>query len=518
MKTGVARVVLLMFLRKLKNRSGSISIQIISKANGKYKVVKTIGAGATEQEMQRLWYLGKQELEHLNAQAQLFVSPNDVAILQAFDQLKNSSVRTIGPELIFGKIYDWIGFGAIKEDLLRHLVIARLAFPLSKLKTIEYLYRYQGVRKDIDAIYRFLDKLNSTLKQQAELIAFEHTKKVLGGNITVVFYDMTTLYFEASDEDDLRKTGFSKDGKHQNPQIYLGLLVGLGGYAIGYDIFEGSIYEGHTLIPFLKKITTKFSLETPIVIADAGLLSNDNIQALEQNGYEYILGARLKNEPEKIKSQILEKKFVDAEVIKIKKQANIRLIVAYAANRALKDEHNRKRGLQRLEKQVKAGRLTKSSINNKGYNKYLKLQGDVNIEIDYEKFNNDRSWDGLKGYITNTKLTDKQVIENYKNLWHIEKAFRMSKTDLRIRPIYHRLQNRIEAHICISFIAYCIYKDLERVLQKEKSSISLKKAAELTHNMYEITYTLPESKHIKTTLLKMDDEQAELYQIICKNF
>ena len=115
-------------------------------------------------------------------------------------------------------------------------------------------------------------------------------------------------------------------------------------------------------------------------------------------------------------------------------------------------------------------------------------------------------------------MSNKQIIENYSNLWHIEKAFRMSKTDLRIRPIYHRLQSRIEAHICISFTAYTIYKELERILYKEKSNLSLEKAKELTHNMYEITYTLPESKHIKSKLLKMDDEQAELYQIVMKNF
>jgi len=160
---------------------------------------------------------------------------------------------------------------------------------------------------DIDAIYRFLDKLNSKLKEQAEQIAFAHTQRILNGNISVVFYDMTTLYFEASDEDDLRKTGFSKDGKHQNPQIYLGLLVGLGGYAIGYDVFEGSIYEGHTLLPFLQKIATKFKLEKPVIVADAGLLSKNNIKALEEQGYEYIIGARLKNEPEKAKQQILQK-------------------------------------------------------------------------------------------------------------------------------------------------------------------------------------------------------------------
>ena len=507
-----------MFLREKKNSSGSVSVQIISKSSGKYKVVKTVGSSSNEQEILRLTYLGKQEIERISCQPKLFVSENDTIVDQVFSALNNANIRTVGPEIIFGKIYDHIGFNAITEELFRHLVIARLAFPLSKLKTIDYLYRFQGVMLDVDAVYRFLDKLNSKLQFQVEQISFTHTKKVLQGNISVVFYDMTTLYFEASDEDDLRKTGFSKDGKHQNPQIFLGLLVGLGGYAIGYDIFEGNIYEGHTLIPFIEKISKKFNLDKPIVVADAGLLSNDNIKALKELDYQYIIGARIKNEPEKIKKQILDKRLGDGQMMTIRKSGNTRLIVAYATNRAVKDEHNRKRGLQRLEKQIKAGKLTKSSINNKGYNKYLKLTGDVSIEIDYEKFNNDQSWDGLKGYISNTNLKDKQVIENYKNLWYIEKAFRMSKTDLRIRPIYHRLKHRIEAHICISFTAYCIYKELERVLHKEKSILSLKKSAELTHNMYQITYTLPESKHTKSKLLKMDDQQAELFQIIHKNF
>ena len=507
-----------MFLRKKKNKSGSVSVQIISKSTGKYKVLKTIGCGHTEQEVIKLTYLAKQEIERLSKQPKLFVWENDIIVEQIFSNLSNASIRTIGPEIIFGKVYDHIGFGSVKEDLFRHLVISRLAFTLSKLKTVDYLYRFQGIQLDIDAVYRFLDKLNSKLKNQVEQIAFAHTLKVLQGNISVVFYDMTTIYFEASDEDDLRKTGFSKDGKHQQPQIFLGLLVGLGGYAIGYDIFEGNIYEGHTLIPFLEKISKKFSLDKPVVVADAGLLSKDNIKALEEKRYEYIIGGRLKNEPEEIKKQILKNKIVEGQIIKIKKQNKSRLIITYSKNRASKDEHNRKKGLSRLEKRIKSGKLTKANINNRGYNKYLKLKGQVVVEIDYEKFDNDKSWDGLKGYVTNSKLNDKQIVENYKNLWHIEKAFRMSKTDLRIRPIYHRLRHRIEAHICISFTAYTIYKELERVLYEEKSTLSLKKSAELTHNMYQITYTLPESKHTKSILLKMDDQQAELYRIIMKNF
>lgn len=514
---GVAWLILAMFLRKLKNRSGSTSVQIISKAHGKYKVVKTIGSGFTEQEIEKLWYLGKQELERASAQSKIFISEQDTVVEHAMESLANASIRTVGPELIFGKLYDHIGFGQIQEDLFRHLVIARLAFPLSKLKTVEYLYRYQGVSLEVDTIYRFLDKLNDQLKQDVEQIAFQHTRKILKGKLSIVFYDMTTLYFEASDEDDLRKTGFSKDGKHQNPQIYLGLLVGLEGYAIGYDIFEGNTYEGHTLIPFLEKITARFELGKPVVVADAGLLSNDNLEALQAAGYQYILGARIKNESDPIKQRIQEQQWKEGKVIRLSRKDGTKLIVAYSQKRARKDQHNRQRGLNRLEKQIKRGKLTKANINNRGYNKYLKLEGELTVKIDYEKFKVDQVWDGVKGYITNTKLTSRQIIENYNNLWHIEKAFRMSKTDLRIRPIYHRLKHRIEAHICIAFISYCVYKELERVLHKEKSTLSVKTAAELTHNMYQITYTLPESKHTKSKLLRMDDQQAELYQIIQKN-
>lgn len=507
-----------MFVRKLKNRSGSLSIQVIQKVRGKYKVVKTVGCATTWREIEHLSNLAKQEIDKLSLQAKLFQSQHDQVVDQVFASLQNANIRTVGPEIIFGKIYDHIGFGALGEEMFRHLVISRIAFPLSKLKTVEYLSRYQGVSLDVDALYRFLDKLNSKLKTKVEEVAFAHTKRVLNGNISVVFYDMTTLYFEASDEDDLRKTGFSKDGKHQCPQIFIGLLVGIGGYAIGYDIFEGNTYEGHTLVPFLEKMEQKFNLGKPVVIADSGLLSKSNIEALEQNGYEYILGARIKNESESIKSQILSAGVIDGTVHSFEKDGNKKLIVGYSNVRARKDQYNRERGLKRLEKRIKSGKLTKSNINNRGYNKYLKLEGEVTIDIDYDKFNKDTVWDGLKGYITNTKLSGKDVIENYNNLWHIEKAFRMSKTDLRIRPIYHRLKHRIEAHICISFTAYCVYKELERVLYQQKSELSIKKAAELTHNMYQITYTLPDSKQTKSRLLQMDEKQLELYQIMNENF
>ena len=261
----------------------------------------------------------------------------------------------------------------------------------------------------------------------------------------------------------------------------------------------------------------RYNLGKPVVIADSGLLSKKNILALEQNGYEYILGARPKNENDIIKQKILAFDLKDGDVRTIKKAGTTRLVLSRTNKRMDKDAHNRKRGLDRLTKRLKSGKLTKSNINNKGYNKYLKMEGIVTISIDLEKFNADAAWDGIKGYLTNTTLQAKQVITNYRNLWFIERAFRMNKTDLRVRPIFHRLYNRIEAHICICFTAYTIMLELERLLKAQKSDISLKRAQEITHNMYQILYQLPYSKDTKTQMLKMDSEQQELYEIIIQS-
>ena len=159
---------------------------------------------------------------------------------------------------------------------------------------------------------------------------------------------------------------------------------------------------------------------------------------------------------------------------------------------------------------MKSGKLTKEHINNRGYNKYLKLSGKVDISIDYQKYEADSVWDGLKGYITNTRLPKKEVIGNYSQLWQVEKAFRISKTDLRIRPIYHRLKERIEAHICICFTAYAIYKELERLLKVNQIDMSAEKAIELIRDIRQLRYVLPKSRQIKTKILQQTELQKNL--------
>jgi transposase len=348
-----------------------------------------------------------------------------------------------------------------------------------------------------------------------EKIVYEHTRKRLG-SVLVVFYDMTTLYFETEDEDDLRKMGFSKDGKFEHPQIMLGLLVGENGLPIGYDVYEGNTFEGHTLLPALSRIQEKYGFGQPVVVADAAMLSKDNLSKLRSAEYQFIIGSRIRNESESIKRMILVKAIgmKDKDDFVLRREDGTRLIVTYSDRRSCKDARNRAKGLARLEKLVRTGRLTKQSINNRGYNKFLSITGDATISIDDGKVEEDKRWDGLKGYLTNTSLTAGRVTEVYSHLWNIENAFRISKTDLRIRPIHHYRKRRIEAHLCIAFAAYAIYKELETLLNEKGIDISAKRAGELTHNMYEIHYILPDSHDQKHRILNMSPEQQLLFDTI----
>jgi hypothetical protein len=399
--------------------------------------------------------------------------------------------------------------------LFRDIVVARLVYPTSKLKTADYLYRYRGKTVSVQSIYRFLDRLNQRHSRQAQEVAYRHSCSILR-RIQVVFYDMTSLYFEAEDEDDLRKIGFSKDGKFQNPQILLGLLVGEQGYPIGYDIFEGNTFEGKTLLPVLKGIQERYGFGKPVVVADAAMLRKENLDALDGQRYPFIVAARLRNEAQAVQEEILGRcaGLRDGQCIEMAHEKDHRLIVAYSDKRARKDAHNRRRGLAKLRKGVRSGRLNKEYLNQRGYNKFLKLTGEVLVEIDESKVRQAGRWDGLKGYLTNTDLPAREIIENYGQLWHVEKAFRISKTDLRIRPMYHRRRRRIEAHVLVAFVAYTVYKELERRLNLAKLPISPQRAAELTQTMYEMTFRLPNDPQPRRALLQMDDDQQRLYDLL----
>lgn len=500
-----------MFVRKKPNKSGKISIQVIEKSRGKYKLVKTIGSSTDPQEIEKLFRQGEDWVQKQKGLLELPFNNERRLADSVLDSIEGITVA--GTELLLDKIFREIGFDAIKDDLFKWLVFSRVCFPASKLKTTEYLSTYHGLNIDVQALYRYMDKLNQNYKQTVQLISFEHTKKILGGIINIVFYDVTTLYFEIDREDELRKTGFSKEGKHQNPQIVLGLLVGIDGYPLAYEIFEGNKFEGHTMIPVIETFREKYNLPAPIVVADSGLLSKSNISELRENGYEFILGARIKSVENTQKDSILALDLENGESTAMDWPDGLSMIVSYSEKRAKKDLLNRERGLKKLQKQLKSGKLTKSHVNNRGYNKYLKMEGEIQVTLDMDKFEKDGKWDGLKGYITNTKLSKDEVIENYNNLWKIEKAFRIAKNDLKIRPVYHRVQRRIEAHISIAFVAYKLYKELERQLKEKGSKLSPEKAIDIAKGIYTVKVQLQSTGTVHEKTLLLTESQKKLAKL-----
>jgi transposase len=500
-----------MYVRQKKNKSGVISVQVIDKSSGSYKVVQTIGSSKEGAEVEGLLSQGKAWIAKRQGQLGLDFSNERLEAERFLGNIIQISVR--GVDLLLTGLFEEIGFGAIKDSLFKRLVFSRLSHPSSKLRTTEVWSKYAYLEVEVQSVYRYMDKLHKSQKELLQSISYEHTLKVLKGSIQMVFYDVTTLYFEIEQEDDLRKTGFSKEGKHQSPQILLGLLVSNHGYPLAYEIFEGNKFEGDTMLPIIEAFKGKYKVDKLVVIADSGLLSKHNMDLLVQNTCEFILGARLKSEPDSIKEQVLALDLVNGSSARIKKSEQLDLIVSFSENRAKKDKANRLRGLQKLEKLIKSGKLTKNHINNRGYNKYLKMDGRIDIAIDYQKFDSDAQWDGLKAYLTNTDLSTQEVIDNYGQLWHIEKAFRVSKHDMKIRPIYHRIQRRIEAHICIAFCAYKLYKELERQLKVKNSALSPDKAIEIAKTIYQVTVQLDNSKDTVSKVIYNRPQQIHLAQL-----
>lgn len=502
-----------MYIREKKNKSGKVSVQIIDKSDGKYKVVKTVGCSTERQKITQLIQEANLEIERIKGQLKInFHTIQEEDLVETFYRgIKD--FRLVGPDILLSRLFDEVGFTQLKDKLFKQLVISRLENPVSKLKTVDYLHMTRAIDIDVAKIYRYMDKLHRDYIEQVKQIGYHHAIKVCTLATSLVFYDVTTVYFEAEDEDNLRKMGFSKEGKHQHPQILLGLLINSEGFPLTYEIFEGNKFEGHTMLPILETFKHKYELNQLIVVADSGLLSNKNISELEKKNYEYIVGARIKNSTEEIKARLLSLNLTDGQCVLIPIGERQKLVVSYSTHRAKKDEHNRRRGLKRLEKAVGSGKLNKKHIINRGYNKYLKLVGQTDICIDYEKFNADAKWDGLKGYLTNTTLRKDEVIAQYQKLWLIEKAFRISKTDLRIRPIFHYLKRRIESHICISFAALVIYKELERQLRVLKSSFSPEKAINIIKTIYALRIISPLTNKEYNRLIIQNENQKELLRL-----
>lgn len=505
-----------MFIRKKRNRSGTTTVVIVSKSRGAFKEIKNFGTAETAEEVGALY-----------AAADKWLRTHDGQQLIDFDNVRgrerDETTRVVGnieavlingTQLLLGRIYDSIGFNAVADDILRHLVIARISQPASKLATTAYLKSYYDEDIDLNRIYRYMDRLYDTQMEAVCRISVEHTRKITGGRIGLLFYDVTTLYFETSRTDELREPGYSKDGKSKESQVVLGLLVSEGGYPLAYALYNGKQYEGFTMLPVIESFKRRFNLgDGLVVVADSGLMSSSNLEQLRLGKYKYIIGARIKNSGKAVRQWILSQP-KDGHSREYALGGGERLILGYSKVRADREAYNRKRGVERLRKAYAGGTLTKDKVNQRGYNKFLELSKDVSVAINEDKIRQDALWDGLKGYVTNTGLDTGEVIRQYHGLWVVERAFRISKGNLRMRPMFHFTPRRIEAHVCICFVAYKVYKELERIVSKMKIDMSVDRVLKVARTITTIRVKLPQSREMLTRTLFLTEEQQAIRPLL----
>jgi transposase len=510
-----------MFIRKKKNRSGTTSIVVIDKSGGHYRELKTIGVSSDSHEIASLYHQGKKWIASCCGVRDMFAEAEQQREERQVTEYLLNNIENVllnGTQLILNEVFKLVGFDVITDDILRHLVVARLCQPASKAGTVDYLKSYFDEDVELNRIYRYLDRLHNSLQDKIQQISVEHTRKILGGHIGLVFYDVTSLYFESDHSDELRERGFSKDGKHSQPQVVLGLLVSRDGYPLSYSLFNGSQYEGRTMIPIVEDFVTRFNLDDFVVVADSGLMNKTNIALLEQGNYKYIIGARIKNETEEIKQWVLSLDKTDGELYELGKHPKSRLIVSYSEKRAKKDRYNREKGVRRLKTAYKSGTITKENVNRRGYNKFLEISDSVKVTINQDKIREDEKWDGMKGYLTNTALEAKEVYEQYNGLWVIERAYRITKGTLEMRPMFHFTLKRIEAHVCICFVAYKVYRELERILKLSGFNLSVDRVLNIAKTVTTLKVKLPASGETLTKTMLLTKNHKSIQQLFDKKF
>lgn len=340
----------------------------------------------------------------------------------------------------------------ISCPLLLHLVMARIFEPTSKLRSQKILSKYFGVNYELTSLYKSLPGILA-FKDTIEGKLIEFSRVRFGFDFSFVLYDVTTLYFESFSPDEFRKPGFSKDNKSNQPQIVIGLMVDNNGFPLTYSVFEGNKFEGKTFLPVIQSFQEKYSIKTLTVVADAAMISWGNVQRLKEAGLFYIVGARLGNLKHKLITEISQK--LDRQ-----ENTNLRLetdkgflVCDFSTKRFNKDKSD-------MEKQINKAKLALENKQTVKRHKFL-TTGKTEATLNQELIDKTKLQLGIKGYYTNLSLPNEQIISHYHDLWKIEKAFRISKSDLLVRPVFHFKRTAIEAHLLICMTALAVIKFVE---------------------------------------------------------
>jgi transposase len=430
------------FIRKVKTSSGATAVQIAYKQKGRIIKIIHIGSAHNKEELEILLALARKQLQA--NQLELFPEPKSslhVGIKRSYSGLLWN---------ILQKEYHKLGFDPLNDEIFEALVIARIVEPTSKLDSLRVLDDLGVGPINRNKLYRSLVKAaNQDYRRSISQACFRH---VQNHGLTLVLYDVTTLYFEIQKEDGYRKPGLSKE-RRLEPQIIIGLLVDQNGFPLGVQSFEGNKAETKTILPVIEAFQAQNRLSKLTVVADAAMLSASNLKALSEAGYTYIVGSRLHKVPYDIAEYQMSGELSDQQIITVH-QEDYRVIYQYRAKRASLD-------LRNIEKQiVKAKKALNGQIPTNRM-KFLSVTSNSK-QLNQKLIDKARALAGIKGYVTNLNIPDGEVIVHYHQLFRIEAAFRMAKSDLGARPIYHQNRDAIEAHLTIVFAALAISKNIER--------------------------------------------------------
>ena len=486
-----------MRVRQVKTGSGKYALQVVSKRLGKLTVHKHIGSYQTEQEKEILREKAHEYIQRSTGQLNLLEQINAVSL----SDIVITRSRPVFAYWLLSSVYDRLGFSRYPDLLIKDLIIARLYQPASKARLQEAIYesldRYYGQR----TIYRHLkEMLNKGVKEQFQQALIGFAKLKFKDPLRLVFYDVTTLYFESQVKTDLKDFGFSKDHRATETQVVIGLVVNKDGFPLYFDIFAGSTFEGHTLIPVVQGIKKLLKARKLIVIADAAMISKDNIEKLADAKIFFIVGARLANIPEKLIDSIaITLNKTDGKII-TQNYREQRLVCQYSQKRANKDKSDREKQLKKAREAISApSKITQRF-------KFVKTEGRKPV-LNTKLVTKAKKLEGIKGYLTNTDLSEQTIIDRYHDLWHVEKSFRITKSDLEARPIFHRLSETIKAHLIIVFAGLAISKYLEI-----KTGMSIERILRIANKV--LTHTIINSKTGESAEKETTIEDPMLKQLV----
>lgn len=400
--------------------------------------------------------------------------------------LFEESRRVEGPEEALGGLYSDLGFDRILRGkranrMLCDLVLARIMEPASKRRTQSRLAEHWGRCYDLDAVYRLLDQVAARLPELKKAV-LASTLSLTQGQVNVLLFDVTTLYFESVAADDLRAFGYSKDQKYHCTQVVLALATNEDGLPIGYELFPGNTAEVNTLLGSLDHWKKQLKLDTVTFVADRALCSRRNLKTLQDAGARYVVAFPLRRSLKAVEAAAVREVGnytqypVEDQLLWVGEftHEEQRLIVTYSATRARKDVADRQAILKALQTKLGKPQNGKKLISNRGYLKYIEPEGQPgSFVFDEDKIAEDASWDGLHAIITNDFDTPAtELLSNYRRLWVIEESFRIHKHNLAIRPIYHFKPERIKAHIGLCFLAFALMRQALQRIRLAKRAIS----------------------------------------------